>query len=164
MFPGCCINAGLNPCAPGLTDLDGIPRIVGGTVDMGAYECQWPALLDYYSWLQSYGLPTDSSAYYWDSDLDGLNNWQEWQCRTVPTNALSALRMLSAKPVGTNVTVTWQSEAGVRYFLERGTNLAGHPAFSLLATNVLGQADTTTYTDTNAAGLSPRFYRLGIGE
>jgi hypothetical protein len=158
-----CINAALNAYAPGLTDLDGNPRLVGGTVDMGAYECQSPALLDYYSWLQSYGLPTDSSSLYPDSDGDGMNNWQEWQCRTVPTNALSALRMLTATLVGTNVTVTWQSVAGVRYFLERGTNLGGHPGFWLLAPNVLGQADTTTYTDTNAASLSPLFYRVGVG-
>ncbi len=33
-----CINAGDNAAAPGATDLDGNPRIVFGTVDMGAYE------------------------------------------------------------------------------------------------------------------------------
>jgi hypothetical protein len=33
-----CINAGLNSAAPGSVDLDGNPRIVGGIVDMGAYE------------------------------------------------------------------------------------------------------------------------------
>ena len=37
-----CINAGLNASAPGPVDLDGNPRIVGGTVDMGAYE--WAGL------------------------------------------------------------------------------------------------------------------------
>jgi len=37
---------------------------------------------------------------------------------TNPTNALSILRLLSASPDGTNVTVTWQSVAGVSYVLE----------------------------------------------
>ena len=38
-----CINAGNNGYAPSTTDLDGNPRIVSGTVDMGAYEFQGPA-------------------------------------------------------------------------------------------------------------------------
>jgi len=156
-----CINAGNNAYVSVDTDLDGSPRIVGGTVDMGAYECQSPALLDYYTWLQGYGLPTASSAAYVDSDGDLLNDWQEWRCGTNPTNALSALRLLSATSDGTDVTVTWQSVAGVSYFLEQSTNLAS--AFTLLAADILGQPGTTGYTDTNAASLSPRFYRVGVG-
>jgi hypothetical protein len=154
-----CINAGNNAYVTTATDLDGRPRIVGGTVDMGAYEYQGTGSVISYAWLQQYGLPMDGSADYADPDHDGLNNWQEWVCGTNPTNALSALRMVSALPTSTNVTVSWQSVAGVNYFLERRGEL-GSP-FTLLGTNILGQAGTTSYADTNATGAGPFFYRVG---
>jgi hypothetical protein len=155
-----CINAGNNAYVSGTTDLDGNPRIVGGMVDLGAFECQSPALLDFYNWLQTYALSTSASSVYLDSDGDGMNNWQEWVCGTNPTNALSVLRMVSALPTSTNVTVSWQSVAGVNYFLERSANPAA--PFTLLATNILGQAGMTSCGDTNAAGKGPFFYRVGI--
>jgi hypothetical protein len=158
-----CINAGNNAFAPAGTDLDGNPRIKGATVDIGAYEFQSPASRISYAWLQQYGLPTDGSADFADPDHDGLNNWQEWRCGTDPTNALSVLRLLPPVRTGTNVTLTWQSAAGMNYFLLRSTNLAASPVFVPLATDVFGQAGTTSFTDTSAAGAGPFFYRVGVG-
>jgi len=157
-----CINAGNNSYSPGSTDLDGRPRIVGGTIDIGAYEYQGAGVGEFLGWLQQFGLPTDGSADYADSDADGLNTWQEWRCQTCPTNALSALRLLAAARTGSDVTVSWQSAAGVSYSLERCTNLSSPPAFSLLATNVPGQPGSTSFIDTNAASLSPLFYRVRV--
>ena len=66
-----CINAGFNAYAPGSTDRDGNPRIVSGTVDIGAYEFQGPGSMISYAWLQHYGLPTDGSADATDTNAIG---------------------------------------------------------------------------------------------
>jgi hypothetical protein len=156
-----CINAGNNSYVASPTDLDGNLRVQGGTVDMGAYEFQSPASVISYAWLQQFGLPTDGSADFADTDRDGLNNWQEWVCGTDPTNTLSALRLFVPVPTGTNVLLSWQSIAGKNYFLERSASL-GPPVFQPLATNIAGQLNTTTFSDTNAIGAGPWFYRVGV--
>ena len=131
-------------------------------MDIGAYEFESPASQLSYAWLQQYGLPTDGSADFTDPDGDRANNWQEWNCTTDPTNALSALRLLTPQTVGTNLSVRWESVTGKSYFLERSTSLGTNASFLPLATNLPGQSGTTTFTDTNAAGARPRFYRVGV--
>ena len=157
-----CINSGLNAYAPVGSDLDGNPRIAGGTVDIGAYEFQAPASVISYAWLQQYGLPTDGSSDDSDTDLDGHDNWQEWKAWTIPTNEFSVLKMLTPQPEMNGMLVRWQSVSGHNYFLERATNV-GTP-FSVLQSNLVGQAGTTSFTDTNAAGLGPSLYRVGVAE
>jgi hypothetical protein len=164
-----CINTGNNIYAPIGSDLAANPRVVGGAVDIGAYEFQGPSGMTFQVWLQYYGLPTDGSADYADSDGDGMNNWQEWVCGTDPTNPLSVLRLLPLLVTSSNVTVRWQSVPGVSYFLERSANIGLSNAFSLAATNILGQSSTnssgvgtvTSFTDT-AAAAPEMLYRVGI--
>ena len=131
-------------------------------MDIGAYEFQSPASVISHAWLQQYGLATDGSADYLDPDSDRLNNWQEWRAGTDPINPLSVLRLLSPIRTSTNMIVRWQSVSSRNYFLERGTDLAAQPPFSTLATDIIGQAGTTTFTDTNAVGPGPFFYRVDV--
>lgn len=159
-----CINDGQNAGASAGPDLDGNPRLVGATVDIGAYEFQLPQSTLSYAWLQQYGLPTDGSADLADSDGDGYNNWQEWRAWTDPTSSVSALRFLAPLISTNGVLVPWQSVSGKNYFLERSTNLAADPAFLPFASNIVGQAGVTLFADTNAVGVGPLFYRVGVNE
>jgi len=157
-----CINSGHNPHAPAGPDFAGNVRIVGGTVDMGVYEFQSPTSVISYAWLQQYGIALDGSADYADSDTDLMNNWQEWIAGTIPTDDSSALQFFHLARDAFGITVTWQSVMGRTYSLERATNLGAAPTFSLLISDIAGQAGTTSYTDTTAIGPGPFFYRVGV--
>ena len=159
-----CINSGRNSFAPGGPDLGGNSRVVGVTVDMGAYEFQAPQSVISYAWLQHYGFPVDGSIDYTDLDNDGMNNWREWRGGTDPTNALSALRLITPASGSPGVIVLWESVGDRTYFLERSTNLGALPSFLPLSSNIVGQSSVTTYLDTNAAGSGPFFYRVGVQE
>ncbi len=159
-----CINAGRNASVNGDSDLDGLPRIAGGTVDMGAYEFQSPASTLSYAWLLQHGLPLDGSADTADPDGDHFDNDHKWRAGTDPTNALSLLRLLPPLPAGPDLLVRWESVLGRSYLLERSTNLAATPAFFALATGLPGQTNTTSFVDTNAVTAGPSFYRVKVEE
>lgn len=158
-----CINSGNNSYVTASTDFDGSPRIKGGTVDIGAYEFQNPTSTISYVWLRQFNLPTDGSADFTDPDGDHMNNWQEWRAGTDPTNPLSFLKML--QPTATNtsaIVISWQSVSNRTYFLQRATNLSPPTTFSTIQSNIPGLPNTTSYTDTNALGPGPFFYRIGV--
>ncbi len=160
-----CINAGNNAYVTTTTDLAGNPRIVGGTVDMGAYEYQTPVSMISYAWLQQYGLPINTNTDTADLDGTGMNVYQDWVAGLNPTNALSVLKLTSAtktnNPAG--LVVTWESVNTRTYYLQRSTNLAAQPVFYTIQSNIVGQAGTTSYTDTTAMNAGPYFYRVGVG-
>jgi len=65
--------------------------------------------------------------------------------------------------VPARVTLRWSSATNRTYVLERSTNPAPPQAFTLVQSNIIGQAGTTSYTDTNALGRGPFFYRVRMG-
>ena len=157
-----CINSGRNSYVSWPLDFDGNPRIQGGTVDVGVYEFQNSTSLLSYAWLQQYGFPIDGSADFMDPDDDGLNNWQEWIAGTNPSDASSLLRMLGTTNGVSGITVTWQSVTNRNYYLQRASDLASPLPFQLVKSNLVGHTGTTFYTDTNANGTGPFFYRVGV--
>jgi hypothetical protein len=154
-----CINSGRNAAAPTGPDFDGNPRIVGGTVDIGAYEFQSPSSVLSYAWAQSYGLPTDGSADYTDTDGDGMSNWQEWIAGTDPTNPQSKFLILSVTNSVSGVRLTWSSGSGRTYTVQRATSSSGNLEYSSVAT-VSGGDSVTSYTDGAATNAGAYFYRV----
>jgi len=156
-----CINSGNNAYSFDGVDFQGSPRLVGGTVDIGAYEYQSPASLLSYAWLQQYGLPADGSADFEDGDGDGMNTYGEWRSDTIPTNAASVLKMVGVTNGPVGVGVSWQSVATRSYWLERSTNLDASD-FELVATHILGVTGTKTFTDSTTTNGMQLFNRVGV--
>ena len=154
-----CVNAGTNQdWMVDAVDLDGRPRILGGRVDMGAYERGSILPID---WLQKYGLNPDGESDFLDSDEDGMNNWQEWRCKTDPTNETSFLGFMTLSSEGEGFVLRWRSEEGVRYRLDRSTNLCADAFGYLVRTNILATPSINSETDT-VVGSGPWFYRVGV--
>ncbi len=112
------------------------------------------------SWRQRYfgvGAPTNAQrCATCDADGDGLDNIGEYQAGTVPTNALSRLRIADLN--GQTRLVTWESTPGRRYMLVWSTNLT--MPFVPLGGIVTAVVTTASFVDTNAAPL--RFYRVEV--
>jgi hypothetical protein len=124
----------------------------------------YQSLDPFHAWLASYGLPSDGSADYLDSDGDGMNNWQEYLAGTNPTNANSVFKISSAQVTpGGQFVLRWLSVSNRLYDVMRGTNLAsGAAAFLPLsgATNLTGTPPQNTWTGSVSTASARAFYRL----
>jgi len=87
-----------------------------------------------------------------------------YRVRADSTNPSLPLVLQAPVFVPASLTLCWSSVTNRTYFLERSTNLAQPATFSVLQSNVTGQVGTTSYTDTNAVGDGPFFYRVGVSQ
>jgi hypothetical protein len=127
------------------------------TVDIGAYEFQAPVSKFSYAWLQKYGLPINAFTDSADPDGDAVDNYHEWLASTDPTNRLSSPAQLTIIPSGTNVVLTWPTNA-VGFTLESTTNPdSSVPWFTNSPEPVLiGNQNVVT----NPVSAPQQFYRL----
>jgi hypothetical protein len=120
----------------------------------------------FHTWLASYGLPSDGSADYLDSDSDGMNNWQEYLAGTSPTNAVSVFKITSGQIVSSNQFVLrWSTVSNRLYDVTRAANLdPTGGVFAPLpgATNLSGTPPQNTWTDSVSRASPPGFYRLNV--
>jgi parallel beta-helix repeat protein len=155
-----CINRGGNASVVGTADLDGLPRVAGGVVDMGAYEYQGEGLTGFPLWVFQHGLPMDGSADLGDPDEDGIATDGEYAADTDPTNAASRLAFLGIGPTDTVVRVEWQGGVAAEQCIEFTEEL--------LATGTLWQALLTNVPPTavnanflmDPAGATSGFFRI----
>jgi hypothetical protein len=136
----------------------------GLSVPSSVAHFTYQSLDPFHAWLASYGLPSDSSADYLNSDGDGLNNWQEYLAGTNPTNASSVFRITGgqAQPGGQFV-LSWLSVSNRFYDVLCGTNVAtGACAFLPVpgATNLAGTPPENTWTDSVSSGPPRVLFRI----
>jgi hypothetical protein len=138
----------------------------GLSVTSSVARFTYQSLDPFHTWLASYGLPSDGSADYLDSDGDGLNNWQEYLAGTIPTNASSAFRITGGQMLpGGQFVVQWLSVSNRLYDVMRGTNVAaGASAFVPVpgATNLTGTPPQNSWTDSGNSTATQNFYRLAV--
>jgi hypothetical protein len=74
---------------------------------------------------------------------------------------VSLLALKSPTVTVSNATITWSSVTNRTYYVQRDGNLS-QPVFSSIQSNIVGQAGTTSFTDTTATNGSSFFYRVGV--
>jgi hypothetical protein len=158
-----CINAGTNAYAQGATDLDGNPRLIGGVVDMGAYESTSGSTTNgiRWAWLLKYGLVTDGSADQQQADADSFNTLQEYIADTDPTNPASYFRITA---IGNSpmTTVSFVSSASRAYTLIGVSNLSSSAWLPVPGAGPrLGTGGPDSLSDTNVPPKGP-FYRMKV--
>ena len=128
-----CIDAGTNAAAAGTADLDGNPRIVNGTIDMGAYE--YTGFID-------------------DTDGDAFTDHDEYISDTDATDSNDWFHIASVS----NGTVHFDSSSNRLYSLLSTTNLVEGVWAANESRMGLGGADSMQSTNNAPA----EFYKLEV--
>jgi len=153
-----CINIGTNSHAAGDEDLDGNPRVMGGTVDMGAYE--------YYAGQGDYdedGLPNDWEALYYGNIINGVTNalcanglntvLEAFIAGLVPTDTDAFFEFS-----GLSNELWWDSVSGRVYSVWWTSNLLS--GFQSLESNIPWTGNI--FTDTTYNAEDKGFYKIDV--
>lgn len=172
-----CLDQGTNIYVQGTTDLDGNPRIVNNTVDMGAYEYQIgvPAPVGYWAWASAI---TNGKTNYSDcATSDGYPNLLKYATGSSPTNSDDFARVSGTRSNGLPVLVFHRNtDVDDATLIVQGANAISNGAiWSGLATNINGSWGGASNVSESGSGnpvtcyvqdvlplLSNRFLRLKV--
>jgi parallel beta-helix repeat protein len=161
-----CIDAGTNgEWMQSATDLDGKPRIIHGTVDLGAYEAikpEWDSnsngIPDWWEWQHSRSLTNMSATA--DDDNDGADNLAEYRADTDPANSNSCLEITGFQRTSQGLRVDWTGGTGAWQYLEcRRDLLATSEQWTAISTSPPPTAVMTNVVDAGATNAA-LFYRV----
>jgi hypothetical protein len=122
------------------TDHDGIPDVYENAHGMNPND------------------PTDAAK---DFDGDGLSNLQEYLAGTDPNDSRNFLGIIAVTVIAPDVQVSFSSISGKLYRVERTDNIA-LGMWTTVADNVPGTGGIVAVTDTGAASLAQRTYRVRL--
>jgi hypothetical protein len=156
-----CINAGHNSYCSATTDLDGNPRVIGGVVDMGAYERQEAGTdVDGDNMADAWEMNNFGSRYSAQPNTicsNGVNTLLEAYIAGLnPNDPQSRLLISDLRSLTSGNVINWNAVTGRLYNVYWTTNLLN--SFQPLYTNYTGGA----VTDTLHSAAGKCFYKLEV--
>lgn len=103
------------------------------------------------------GLQRDGTG---DLDQDGFRDRAEYVGGTVPTNALSLLRITQVSGLPQQCRVEWSAVTGRVYSIQRAGVLPG--AYVTLRSNIAGAEPSVNFTDLDALNTTTGLYRVEV--
>ncbi|HEY8241446.1 MAG TPA: thrombospondin type 3 repeat-containing protein, partial [Kiritimatiellia bacterium] len=95
-----------------------------------------------------------------DNDGDSMNNAREFRAGTDPTDASSLFEVIEGVPLENgDVMISWSSQSGVTYRVERATNLLH--GFSVFRAGIPATPPVNVFVDTNQAP-QLKLYRICV--
>ena len=157
-----CINAGHNDYVSTTNDLDSNVRIVGGVVDMGAYERQDAGTdFDADGFVDFWEMENFGSRYSADpasTCSNGINNVRQAYIAGLDPNDPDSKFLASVLRSPTSSILGWNAISGRVYSVQWSTNLLEN--FQPLETNIPWTAGG--YTDTNHPASGQMFYKIDV--
>jgi hypothetical protein len=98
-----------------------------------------------------------------DFDGDGLKDLDEFKAGTTPTDPQSVFAFIGVVRLERGgAAVTWSSQAGRRYAVDRSRDVL--TGYAPILTNIVATGPSTTAEDRTAGSATPNFYRVRLQE